>query len=346
MQDVLEAPQMDVVKFNVTDSEIAKMKDEYMGLTINGIEDRAGLKKVYDSRQIVKKTRTSLVKHADELKEQAIAWQKKVNTEKNRVVSELEAIEDYLQAQEDEISAIKEKIKAEAEEKERARIQDRIDKLAGYGFQIDFMTISVIDDAGFEKVLNNAKIEHEKELAQKAEAEKLAREKEAQLKAEREELEKLRAQQAESQRIIDEHNARIAQEQRDKEEDIRREQQRLEAEGKRIAAEKEAAERQLAHAQQVAKARQEAAEAARLQAIEDTRIAAELKDREQTEAKAEADRQAALRPDKEKLQAFSDTIGAIAFPSVQSEAAQAVVNEVKILINRVEAHIIKKIKSL
>jgi hypothetical protein len=49
-----ETVNMDVVKLNVTDSEIASMKAQYMHLSINGIEDKEGFKKVYESRQIVK----------------------------------------------------------------------------------------------------------------------------------------------------------------------------------------------------------------------------------------------------------------------------------------------------
>lgn len=225
--ELIEAPAMGVVKFNVTDSEIAKMKDEYMSLTINGIDDKLGFKKVYESRQIVKKTRTSLVKAANEMKEQAIAWQRKVNGEKDRIVGELEAIEGHLQGEEDKIEAEKAKIQKEKDDAEAARIQARIDKLAAFGFAIDYVTITAIDEPTFEKVLANAKAEHEKELAAKAEADRLAKEEESRLKAEREELEKLRKERDEAQRIINENNERIAKEQREREANLVREQQRL-----------------------------------------------------------------------------------------------------------------------
>src|SRR5216110_148612 len=107
MQEVTEAPRMDIVKFNVTDSEIAKLREEYLPLVINGVDDKAGLKRVYDARQVVKKTRVGVEKYAKELKETAIAWQKKVNIEQSRVVGELEAIENHLQTQEDIVAAEK-----------------------------------------------------------------------------------------------------------------------------------------------------------------------------------------------------------------------------------------------
>lgn len=209
---VLENPNMAVVKLNVTDSEIANMKADFMGLTINGIEDKEGFKKVYESRQIVKKTRVGLVKYADGLKEKALAWQRKVNAEKNRVVAELEAIESHLQSEEDKIAAEKEWIRQEEERKQQERMQKRIDILAQYGYAIDLSFLKIISDEDFEKVVVNAKEQHEIELKKKAEEEVLRKQEEERLKAEREELDRLRKQQAEAQRIIDDQNRKIREE--------------------------------------------------------------------------------------------------------------------------------------
>lgn len=346
MEELLEIPSMEVVKLNVTDSEITRMEEEYMGLTVEGIEDKAGLKRVYESRQTVKKTRTGLIKFANELKEKALAWQRKVNAEKDRVVSRLEAIEAHLQGEEDRIEAEKERIRKEAEAKEAARIQARIDTLAAYGFQIEYATITMIDDATFQKVLENARVEHEKELARKAEEARLQAEEAARLKAEREELERLRAEQAEAARIIRENNERIAREQAEREAAIRREEERL-ARQKREQEEKVLAEaRRIEEEKRIEQARIEAAEAARLQAIEDARRQQEEKEEAERQAKIDEERQMALRPDKEKLQGLSDLLGSIEMPSVKDEAAQVIVNEVQVMLNKIQGHIIKKIKVL
>lgn len=218
---------MNIVKLNVTDSEIAKLKEQYLPLVINGIDDKEGLKKVYAARQEVKRLRVSLEKYADELKEDALRWQKKVIAEKNRVINEFKIIEAHLQGEEDKIAEEKERIRIEAEKVEQARIQKRIDRLAEYGFAIDLSFIKIVSDDDFEKIVANAKAEQEKELAAKAEAERLAREEAEKLKAEREELERLRAQQAEAQRIIDERNRKI------EEEEVRQRQQREEIQRQR-----------------------------------------------------------------------------------------------------------------
>ena len=357
MSEIAEMPSMSVVKLNVTDAEIARLKEEYMPLTIAGIEDRAGYKKVYEARQTVKRTRVSLVKHADELKEQAIAWQKKVNTEKGRVVGELELIEKHLQSEEDRIDGEKEAIRQEAERIEKARIQKRIDRLTEYGFAIDYTFVQNIGDEDFEKVVDNAKSEWLKEQDAKAEAERLQRAEEARIKAEREELEQLRAEQAKAQAIIKAENDRIAKEQADKEaalnaEVVRLEKEKADQEAKNKAAEEKIrrdaydAEQKRLHEERVAKAREEAAEEARLKAVATAKREQEEKAEQDRQAKIEAERQAALRPDKEKLQMFSDGLSDLKIPAVANQAAQEIVNEITLMINKMQAHIIKKIKAL
>jgi hypothetical protein len=214
METVLQEKTIDmsIVKLNVTDTEIAKLKEQYLPLVINGIDDKEGLKRVYAARQEVKRLRVSLEKYADDLKEDALRWQKKVVAEKNRVVSEFKMIEAHLQSEEDKIAEEKERIRLEEERKEQERIQKRIDRLAEYGYAIDLTFLKTISDDDFEKVVDNAKSEHEKELAARAEQERLAKEEAEKLKAEREELDRLRKQQAEAQRIIDEQNRKLREE--------------------------------------------------------------------------------------------------------------------------------------
>lgn len=260
---------LDIVKLNVTDIEIARLKAEYGSLTINGIEDKAGLKKVYESRQIVKKTRTGLVKYADDLKEKAAVWVKKVNAEKNRCVAELEAIEEHLQGQEDIIEAEKERLRQEAINAENERVQKRIDSPSEYGYGIDYAIVKSIDDPTFEKVLANAKVEHEKWLQAKAELARLEKEKADRLEAERLELEELRKQQAAAQKIIDDNNERIRKEQEANDKEIALEKKKIEDERKALELKKLQDEESKRLAAEIEKAKNDAAEKARLKLIED-----------------------------------------------------------------------------
>lgn len=319
---------MSIVKLNVTDTEIAKLKEQYLPLVINGIDDKEGLKKVYAARQEVKRLRVSLEKYADELKEDALRWQKKVVAEKNRVVSEFKMIEAHLQGEEDKIAEEKERIRLEEERKEQERIQKRIDRLAEYGYAIDLTFLKTISDDDFEKVVDNAKSEHEKELAAKAEQERLAREEAEKLKAEREELDRLRKQQAEAQRIIDERNAQIKKEQEEKEAAIRREEQRIENEKRELEMQKVREEQEKRRQAELEQARKDAAEKERLRLIA-----------EQEQAKILEAEKLAQSSDKVKWNTVIDQLQKISIPEMKSKKAKALAVSVEVLITKVIDHI-------
>jgi len=89
-----------------------------------------------------------------------------------------------------------------------------------------------------------------------------------------------------------------------------------------------------------------AAEKARLEAEDKIKREAEEKAAKEAAEKAEAERQEALRPDKEKLQAFASGITSLLIPSVTSEGAQQIVNDVQVMLGKIQAHILNKIKAL
>lgn len=333
--NILVLPEINlfVVELNVTDTRIKEMKEEYMPLKVNGIEDKAGLKMVYESRQIVKKTRVSVVKYADELKEKAVSWQKKVNMEKNRVIGELESIEAHLQAEEDKVTIEKEQLRLAAAKQEEARVQKRIDALAAYGFAIDFNTIKTIDDTSFEIVLNNAKSEHEKELAAKAEEARMQKLEQERLISERKELEELRAKQAEAQRIIEAENLRIKKEQEAKEAVIHAEQKRIEDEKRNIEQQQQ----------------RDAADKLRAEEMEKAKIAAVEKEKfRQIEAakqeKIQEEEKLAMASDKVKFQTVIGMIGGINIPEMKSAKSKKLAGDVKDLLAKIRDHILSNLK--
>lgn len=370
--DGLEAPvqELGIVKLNVTDAQIAQFKKDFLGLTINGIEDKAGLKKVYESRQVVKKTRTSLVKYAGELKEKALAWQRKVNAEKDRVVSELESIECYLQDQEDKIEAEKERIRQEAEKKEQERIQGRINRLAEFGFAIDLVFLQGLTDEDFEKVAANAKAEHEKELAAKAEAERLAKEEAERMRLEREELERLRKEQELREAAIkQEQEALVRQREEAQKQKVQKRIHQIQALGLQFNGIEHFLGSVNVHSTEInvmtetewdalvltitpeVQAIKKDIEARRLEEIEKEKLAASEKARQQLledqrRETEEKHKQAALLPDKEKLQAFAIELSKLSFPEVGDERAKDIIANVRLMINKVETYILQKVKSI
>ena len=61
-----------IVKFVPTDTAIAELRDRYMALKINGIEDREGFKAVHEARMVVKTKRVDVEKKRKELKADAM----------------------------------------------------------------------------------------------------------------------------------------------------------------------------------------------------------------------------------------------------------------------------------
>lgn len=218
-----------VVEYSVSDAAIDKLRERYAGLTIANTADyervRVGIGELRDIRVQVEKTRV-------ELKADALAYGRKVDTEAKRITALLLEIEEPLKLEKSKVDDEKARIKREKEEAERARIE------------AELKATRDAEEAA-------AKAERDRIAAeQKAESERLAKE--------RAELEKERAAAEEERRkaqaIIDEQN-RIAQAKLDEE------AAKLKAERERLAREqfeREAKERAEADAR--AKVEREAAE--------------------------------------------------------------------------------------
>lgn len=326
---VLQNPMLAPVKMNVSDQEIAKLVEQFSGLTIAGVDDKAGYKAVYEARQVVKKTRVGLQKYGKDLREDAQAWAKKVIAEEKRLVAPLETLEGQLQSEEDRIDAEKARIKAEAEAKEKARVQARIDRLAAYGFAIDVEHVTNLPDAEFEGVVLEAKAAWEKEQADKAEAERLAKEEQERLAAEQrakdEELAKLRKEAQEraaadaerlekeqaKQNLVDRAMKTVIDQLSSYGVVITRaEIEAMDADEFRALTEKAKKD----YEARILKAEEERKER---EAQERTRAEQDAKDRAEHEAKLRE----ARRPDREKLERFCSAMGGVVFPEAKTEYA-------------------------
>ncbi len=125
-------------KFNMTDSVINELKQKYTILTINGIDDTDGYKTVHESRMIVKNYRIDIEKRRKELTEDALKYQRAINSEAKRITSLLTEIECYLENEQKTIYHEKLRIKNEKEQKELMKIQIRIDLITRLGFRLNY----------------------------------------------------------------------------------------------------------------------------------------------------------------------------------------------------------------
>lgn len=323
-------------KYNITDAAIAKMSDEYLEMTVQGLDDKGGLELVHGARMIVKNKRVEVEKTRKELKADSLAYGKAVDAEAKRITALLVPIEEHLQGEEDRIAQIKADIAAKAAAEEAARLQ-----------AIEDERLAAIEAERVAEEKRLADIAAEQARVHKAEEERLAAI-EAEQAAERERLERVAAEQAERERVArEEQETRervVREEQEARERKLQAERDAIEAERQAIEDEKQWAADEERRAAEMEKARKQAAEDERLR-IEceqaEAKAEAEQAERERVEAERIAEEE---RPDNEKLLAFANMLGEIEYPIVTSAKAKRTLETVKKGIESVAAAIVTEIK--
>lgn len=220
------------------------------------------------------------------------------------------------------------KIKAEEERKEKEKINVRISELQKLGCVLPFMEVATMTDDEYSEKLSLVTAEYEdeqkrkdeEEAARKAESERL----EAERKRQEEEAEKL----AEERRKIEAEKAAI-------EEQKRIEQASHEAAEKARIEERERIEREQREKDAAEKAAKERAE-------REDREKAKAEQR----AKEEAERQEALRPDKERLSVWADSILEIVPPELSNENSRKIASQALSTIYQAARDIFSAIKEL
>lgn len=197
--DPQEQAKAEVAKFDVARGWIAGKKEEYSTLTVNGVEDKEGLKKVTEAWQEIKAKRFAVRDKHEELKAGYLIVGRAIDKEKNELTALLQEIESPLKAQIDQIEAEKEKVKAQREKEAQERIQSRVVELLDNGVKlvgnfytigetisVDISTIRDFNDVSYSEFLERVKRENAAIVA--AEEKRIAEE-----KAEKEAQEKLAA---------------------------------------------------------------------------------------------------------------------------------------------------------
>lgn len=308
-----------IATYQPADAGIADLRERFMPLVVEGVEDREGLRRVHDARMVVKAHRVAIEKTRKDLKAGALEYGRRVDDEAKRLKALLEPIETHLQAEEERIAAEKAAIKAEEERRRKAKLDERVAALAEVGYLAQVSVVEAMTDQDFEEELAFRREQHEERQAR--EAEERAR-REAEQAAERERAEKERA---ELQRLRAEQVARdeqAAKERKAEEQRLAKEREALEAERRKVEEERQAIEREreLEHARKEAaeQAKREAEEEAQRRADEEAERERIQREREREEAEAQerqrkaeeeaAARREAMRPDAEKLRALAGMV--------------------------------------
>ena len=349
---------------NVTAQVIAKLKADYSGLTINGIDDKEGIAKVSEGRKAAKFLRGVATKTCKLGREKAIQEQKEWIAKEKEVVALIQEIELPLEAEENRIEEEKQAILFKAAQE--AKLPMRKEKLLNIGITVADEELLKLDDANFLQLFNEFYETHLEEKAQKIKEDEEKRqaeekEKEAQLKAEKLKVHNERKEalkpfwqfipadqsSVDFSEITPEQYQDILTAAFETKDRVEAEQKQLEEANKKLAEENAAKEKALKEQQEKAdaelKAQQEKAAKEKAEAEKKQKaLEKELADKKEAEAKAkaeeeaklkaqkEAEKKAAKAPEKEKLKAAIDKL-VFVVPSMSTEEG---VEKVKVITDR------------
>lgn len=271
-------------KENITNQVIEKLKADYLGLKINGIDDKEGFKKVEEARKHCKAIRVLAVKICKAGREDAIQIQKDWIAKEKEVVGAIDVTESHLESESSRIKEEEKRILFEAAQK--AKLPFRIEKLNTIGVSVSDEELLKINDEKFTSLFNDL---HSKVLAEK-EA-KLIEENKKRLEQERVAREKVEAEEREKIRL---ENEKLKAENEAKEQALRAERAKAQLESERQA-------KILAEQKRIADE-----EAAKQNAIAKSMLKKEREEREKIEAELKAKKELeeqALREAEEKEQA-------------------------------------------
>lgn len=342
--------------FGAPFEEAGEILSTYQEIKVTGHKQVALMEEARTKRLALKKIRTGVENKRKELKEDALKAGRVIDAVARYVKETIQPAEEYLQLQEDFV-----KIEAEkaAAEKKAARLE-RLSPLVG---DVSFYNYEEMTDEQFENL-----------ITERQEARAAAEKKRAE-----EEAEKKRAEEAEAKRIADQakENARLKKEAEDREALERKrvgerskqlkeigmpvnevifgfrisgldlamsndkEWKNLFAEAKdRIRMDKELKAKKAAEEAELEKereARRKLEKEKQEKADADAKAAAE---------KSEAEKKALLAPDKDKLIAYAKSLGELPVPMLETEEAQAVMNNARNYVNTVAEKMTEKAKTL
>lgn len=350
MIEVQERPPFSIepITYPIIEERIAELAAEYLPLTINGVEDKEGLRAVHDARMNVKGLRVKVEKRRKELKASSLEYGRQVDAAAKDLEKLLAPIELHLESEETRINKEKDRLLKEKQEAARAAAQARVDALLAVGVNLPFAVAEQMPPEAFEARLAEAteahRIAQEKAAAEEAERLRLQAEEDARRKAEAEklaaeraELERLRAEQEAARKAQEEAARAAAAELERRAAELAAEQRKIEeakaAEAKRIADEQAAKDR----AAELERIQKEAAAKAEQELKERMAREAEEVKRKAERAEAKRKRAEAMRPDKEKLLAVADQITTVEVPELSESASQARLDALEAIFTAAQA---------
>jgi hypothetical protein len=323
---IIEPAESALAILDKREADLIVLRDESRDLKISGPEDKAGYKIVRDQRLKLKNARTSIANDAKDLREGAVKFQKTVIAREKELIAIISTAEENLIQEEDAYNQAVEKICIEKERKENERIQLRITQLAKFNHAIDLYDAKIMPEENFQALLGEAEAafnkEQERIAQEKAAAEQERIAEQERLRVEREEMARLREDQEKREIALRAEQERIQKEQAEREATIKAEQDRKDAELKAEREKLEAEKREM----ELEKAKALAAEQARIDVENKIKREAAEKAEREILAEIERKRQEDLKPDKEKIKSYFDSIAIIQLPALADKNSHALMD--------------------
>lgn len=301
-----------IVAFGVPFEEAGTILASYDKIVVKDEEDFATMAEAREKRLALKNVRTSVERKRKELKEDIVRSGRAIDSVARFVKETIQPAEDYLETQE-KFAELR------AAERAATKKAERLERLAELEVDPSLYNLDNMVDDQFDALV--AKLQADIKAAKEAEA-KAAAERAAAEEAERK-------RQAE----IEAENMRLKKEAEEREKIAAEERAKLQEEAdKKLAIERAAAE--------LERKKREAIEA-------EQRAKVEAEVRKKAEAE-EAERQALLAPDKEKIVSYANALNVLRSqaPTVKSQAAQELLNSVDAAIAGFVEKILVKAKQL
>lgn len=164
--------EFNIDQFSPQKAELTTLSNTYKALVINGVEDKQGYKAVDEARKDLKRKRVEISKTGKSLREEALAFQKKIITVEKELIALIEPVELELEQKQAEID------EAIQLEKRRETLPYRHAQLNEIGVVMSDDFVLAMNDQEFLAYLTNkrAEILAEKERKLKEAEEKLANE--------------------------------------------------------------------------------------------------------------------------------------------------------------------------
>lgn len=218
-----EQISQELVKANVTEAVIGKLKEKYLPLKIAGIEDKETYLLVKEGRKECKSIRVMASKICKKGRENAVAIQKAWVGKEKDVTDRIAEVEDHLEKQEKDFEAQVAKEKEDRKRKQEEQLINRQQTLATMGVlysegnftlgevSFDFSLVKESEeDIWQEIILPKFKEEYEKVQAEYIESKRQEQEKAEELKRQQEELEQKKKELAEEAERLQQESARQA----------------------------------------------------------------------------------------------------------------------------------------